>query len=486
MPNAESNYVRLKGSEHKRAKGAQLAGPADPEENITVTLRVRRRPDAPPVPDHAHWVATPPGRRRFLSNEEFAARYGAAAEDFDIIARFAGDYGLAVGETNIGGRTVLLSGTLKAMSLAFGVELGRYESPEESYRGHEGFISVPEEIADIVVAVFGLDNRKMGYRNSNGDPPITGPQTTQSVAQLYNFPPVPAGITNQIIGIVEFGGGYAQADIGYFFSSLSLSHPPAPVEVDINGSNGSPEGEVTGDICVASSVAPGAKIQVYFGPVAPEAQDFFNVIDRIAHPKAGDPPMVTVLSISYSLVGADDDITPMGVYPSMLFNEMSSDFQDMAAKGVTVFAASGDGGSNGWNNESKADGKAHVAYPGSDPWVTSCGGTTIGYASSTATQPEEWVWNELSSSAGQQEATGGGVSVFFNSLPAWQEGVGIPPSINDPSGTTIGRGVPDVAGNASTVSGYALWVDAFGMDPGPNAFFQARARSLPFTQDSPH
>ena len=42
--------------------------------------------------------------------------------------------------------------------------------------------------------------------------------------------------------------------------------------------------------------------------------------------------------------------------------------------------------------------------------------------------------------------TVGGISTAFP-LPPWQAGVGVPPSIND--GTTIGRGLPGIAGYAN-------------------------------------
>jgi kumamolisin len=65
----------------------------------------------------------------------------------------------------------------------------------------------------------------------------------------------------------------------------------------------------------------------------------------------------------------------------------------------------------------------------------------------------ETVWNELASNEG---ATGGGVSDVFP-LPAWQNGAGIPPSAN--AGHHVGRGVPDVAGDADPSTGYVTLVD---------------------------
>ena len=76
--------------------------------------------------------------------------------------------------------------------------------------------------------------------------------------------------------------------------------------------------------------------------------------------------------------------------------------------------------------------------------MLSVGGTTIGNVSGSSF--DEYVWNEPGI------ATGGGVSDFFP-LPSYQVRASVPKSIND--GVHVGRGVPDVAANASPVAGYS-------------------------------
>jgi kumamolisin len=65
---------------------------------------------------------------------------------------------------------------------------------------------------------------------------------------------------------------------------------------------------------------------------------------------------------------------------------------------------------------------------------------------------QEVVWNDGPTGG----ATGGGISDFFG-LPAFQTGANIPRSANP--GGHVGRGVPDVAGDASPRSGYLVRVD---------------------------
>jgi kumamolisin len=83
--------------------------------------------------------------------------------------------------------------------------------------------------------------------------------------------------------------------------------------------------------------------------------------------------------------------------------------------------------------------------------VLSCGGTRI--ASSGNSISSEVVWNDLASNSG---ATGGGISDVFP-LPDWQKSAKVPPSAN--SNHRIGRGVPDVAGDADPNTGYNILVD---------------------------
>jgi kumamolisin len=85
-----------------------------------------------------------------------------------------------------------------------------------------------------------------------------------------------------------------------------------------------------------------------------------------------------------------------------------------------------------------------VDFPASSPHVLACGGTELIGSGTTIT--EEVVWNDQAEGGG---ASGGGFSVLFP-LPSWQSSAGV-------SGT--GRGVPDVAGDASPESGYNILVD---------------------------
>jgi kumamolisin len=192
------------------------------------------------------------------------------------------------------------------------------------------------------------------------------------------------------------------------------------------------------DIEIAGAVAPGASIAVYFAPNS--EQGFIDAISTAVHDSVNKP---SVISISWG--ATESEWTAQGLAA------MDQAFQDAAALGVTVCCASGDAGSSDQNPQNGTpDGLAHADFPAASPYVLACGGTRL-IASNGAIESET-VWNENA----QSGATGGGVSDVFD-LPAWQQGAGVPRSVNP--GGRIGRGVPDVAGNASQATGYRVRVD---------------------------
>src|SRR5262249_19244974 len=113
---------------------------------------------------------------------------------------------------------------------------------------------------------------------------------------------------------------------------------------------------------------------------------------------------------------------------------------------VTVCVAAGDNGSTDGADRVRAN----VDFPASSPFALGCGGTSL-IATGQAISSET-VWNDNPNSA-----TGGGVSDFF-ALPHYQAGANVPHSANFPY-TRIGRGVPDVAGDADPNTGYRIWIN---------------------------
>jgi kumamolisin len=318
-----AGHRALTASEQIQPRSATLLGATDPQERITARVIVRRRTDVTAAADIQARLHMHPAQREPLSAAEHARRFGAAQADLDPIAALLTSGGLQIEEIDAASRTILASGTATQFGTLFSVTLERYEAPIlspgkgrprqpelQTYRSFTGSIHVPAELADLIVGVFGLDNRRISARNTSGDPPVTSTTTVPQVMQRYNFPTNKAtGQTIAILAVpnVSSGqGGYLQSDINSYYAAAALNGFTAPTPTDVTDIDGTrnnapnPDTEVTQDICIASTVAQGATIAVYFN--AGDQNGWLGVLTRATFPRAGDPTP-SVLSSSFSICG---------------------------------------------------------------------------------------------------------------------------------------------------------------------------------------
>jgi kumamolisin len=440
---SENQRVPIAGSERAALPGSRVIASAKPDEVIQVTMRLRPRTPLNSA-ELMRKGAQPAHERQHLTHEEYLQRHGASPDDILKIEDFAHQHHLAIAETDLGRRTMIVSGTVSAFNKAFDVELKECEHEGTRYRGRVGAIHIPSELSGIVTGVFGLDNRpqaKPHFRRRTAQSGIAAHASSISytpieVAQAYNFPAALDG-SGQTIALIELGGGYRSRDLSSYFKRLGIKQPKiTAVSVDgghnkATGDPNGPDGEVVLDIEVAGAVAPASKIVVYFAPNTDAG--FLDAITKAVHDTHNKP---SVVSISWG--GPEESFTQQSL---TAYDEA---FQAAAALGVTVCAAAGDNGST----DGLTDGKQHVDFPASDPFVLACGGTSLRITGKTAV---ESVWNDQP----QGGATGGGISDVF-ALPDYQKNAEITPSANDHK---VRRGVPDVSGDADPQTGYEIFVD---------------------------
>ena len=298
-----------------------------------------------------------------------------------------------------------------------------------------------QEYAELVEAVLGLDDHPAAqphfrlYEKKKLVPAVSSPFHPPQVAQLYGFPTDVTG-DGQTIGLIELGGGYKPSDLSAYFTTLGIVSPKVTA-VSVDGrtnSPGDPNGpdlEVVLDIEVAGSIATGANIAVYFTPNS--TRGFMDALTTALHDTANGPP--SVVSISWGSAESN--------YSAQDLTAFDDACQSAAALGITITVASGDSGSSDGGSGN------HVDFPASSPYVLACGGTALTASGSTISQ--EVVWNDQASGGG---ASGGGVSSFFE-LPIYQSNARVPTAPTAQGG----RGVPDVAGDASPATGYTVSVD---------------------------
>jgi hypothetical protein len=346
------------------------------------------------------------------------------------------------------------------------------------HRGYDGPVHIPDALAGIVTAVIGLDNRAVGGPGgSSGDPAGATPLAVATVAGLYNFPN--SGAKDQVIGVIAPSdpvgtsnprlSGYLANDINnnYFPNISQPTYKTAPASLnDINITVGTntysnsiatvqaitpatlgtdPTGfamEVTQDISTAATIAQGAAINVYFTEIT--EQGLLVCLNRILLPEGESQP--TVVTCSFNFWRSDDSGQIGNVSDS---GSAAPLFQALALVGVGVFIISQDRGSN----DGDKDGNAHVCYPGSDPWITSVGGTVIGTVNpGPPVSFDEVVWSNVDSTThvgGFAGASGGGPSQNFP-VPSYQSNAGIT-SVTDSKGHTTNnkRCIPDIAAMVS-------------------------------------
>jgi kumamolisin len=424
----------IPGSDKSAPLKARLMGPADLDATAQISIYLK----APRAIDPRTTPAEPVSRRYETREALRDERSRMLSPVIDRVKAFAKAANLKVVEQHTGRRLIRVEGKLGDLQAAFGTQLNHYQTTAGIFRGRTGVLSAPSDIADDVEAVLGLDQRPIATPKLRRISPSAAGASylPNAVAQLYGFPEVTGQGKGECIAIIELGGGFNAKDTQTAFKAMNLSAPKV-LAVAVSGGANQPgkdtnaDGEVALDIQVAGGAAPGATLAVYFAPNTD--QGFVDAISQAAHDASNNP---SVMSISWG--------SPEQAWSLQAIAAMNSALQDAASLGVSVFAASGDNlATDGVN-----DGKAHVDFPASSPYVVGCGGTQIQARADAITQ--ESVWN--SGGAG----TGGGVSDLFQ-IPAYQTSAKLPPSFN---GGRQGRGVPDVASDADPQSGYRVVVDS--------------------------
>jgi kumamolisin len=450
-------YKPLPGSAHPIPKTHKLLKETSPREMITVTLIVRRKKGGPKLRAVQDFAARAKAVRPPVDRAQFVANHGADPKDIDQVVEFARAHGLEIVETNLAARSVVVRGSAAKMNKAFSVKLNNYQGTLAKYHSHTGPTKLPSTIATIVEAVIGLHSRPIHARAHNTfrrggsalDPPNTKPVTPQEIAKLYDFPPGDGA--GQTIGIYEMtvfnpetqqlqAAGYLPEDVKNTIKGFGggLSVPTLiDVPVDDKQNSGVNDGETLLDITVAGAIAPAATIAVYF--TGPDPQNIIRALQKMIHPGSGDP-VPTIISISYGW-GPDDEQT--GFSPDE-FQQIGDLFQDAMNQDITVLISSGDSGC--FIGTEQGSEHAQASYPATETMVIACGGTTVGNVSGSTF--DEYVWNDTVQ--GHPGATGGGISAKFP-VPSYQNGAGVP---KHNFTHKAGRGIPDLAGNASANSGY--------------------------------
>lgn len=398
-----------------------------------------------------------PQKKRYLTAAEFAEKFGLR-EKRKKVKEFAAANGLTLDPAGDKALSMVVKVVAPAARAekAFGVHLHHYRGADgKIFRSNDTDPTIPESLAAQISGVIGLSTHlaelhpnfqerplSPGLRPGTAVASLAQPQSISGghgsggalapadIKTIYGLGSTSLTGTGQTMAIFELDG-YKPADIAFYETTFGLPAVPL-VFKSVDGStnlcnqqncatqttSGDPDmSEVALDIELAIAMAPGlSQILVYDGKTT--SQHTLDTYDAIATDN-----LAQVVSTSW---GAPE--LGIGGATASIENTI---FQRMALQGQSIYAASGDRGSN--DNGSTLS----VEDPASQPYMTGVGGTTL---TGSVASPVEASWT----------GSGGGVSALW-SLPSYQTGT---TGLSSP----LHRNVPDIALDADPFSGFAVYV----------------------------
>ncbi|QMU77516.1 S8/S53 family peptidase [Streptacidiphilus sp. PB12-B1b] len=422
---AQPGTLALRGDVVPAVSQAARVGTLAASTSIQVTVSLAQR-DQAGLQTFLKEVADPASAqyKHYLTVKQFADRFGAAPATVAQVSAYLKSHGLTVGKVTANGLTLSASGSAAQVQKAFGTTIATYrDGSGRTFYANAAAPVLPAGIAAAVTDVSGLSNYAVSHRNI-----AKAPQTSKASVQgytptqvrgAYNLTSsISAGYTGagQTVALEEFSA-FTQSDVTTYDKKFSLT-PSTPVVVKSDGgtTDTSGEDEVELDIEVVQALAPGATIKVYEAPNsdAGEAAVYAQLV-------SDDVPDI---STSWGQDEAAETASNR--------TALNTDFQEAAAQGQSIYAASGDSGS-----DDAGDGGTSVDFPASDPYVTGAGGTTLKITSSNGWSSEK-AWSD----------SGGGVSSYFTT-----------PSFQTPVNSGTYRAVPDVAADADPSTGWAIYTE---------------------------
>jgi subtilase family serine protease len=448
------------------AAKSTLLSATDPAQEISVLLSLPLG-DAKGAADFVQHVSNPkdPLYRKYITPEEYAARFGANAADYAALKDWATANGLIVEHESLARTSLTVRGAVAQFQTLFKTQLSNYRSPKgDEFYSASIRPTVPSAISSKVAGVIGLTESALYAPHVRvgkvlGESPATpanrgdtaggtGPGGTYAASDLRTAYLIPTygGKVPQTVAVFE-QGGFVPSDVEKYVDRNQL--PNVPVKpISVNGSstkvsNPGVEVEAVLDIDMIIGINPAVKeVLVY---VDSFRHDPFNVAIVDAVDQVAQENKAQTLSISY---GLDEGQQPAGA-----LNAENTALLQTAAEGITVLVSAGDDGAYGRTGASTFPAKLNAPDPGSQPLVTSVGGTSLFTFTNQQYLGEE-VWNDLGIGDG---ATGGGVSSHWP-LPSYQN----PSYVTFNGGSATHRNVPDIAAVGNPLTGVGIYSKANG------------------------
>ncbi len=477
--------------------GATVAG------TTPLRVSVALRPSDPAgLQAMATAVSTPKSSsyHQYLSSGQVRTRFGASPATVAALRSWLTADGLTVGATTGDGLDVPASGSAADVAAAFRTSIDHVTLADgRTAYANTTAAEVPATLRPDVAAVLGLNDLVQphdelattaaaattapktaagpavpGAATPCATASATGGMTADAMASYYRFTPLyQAGKLGQGTTVALFElADYSTTDVATFEQCYGIDTAVTRVPVDGGTSladSADGTGEATLDIDTVASLAPDTHVVVYVGNRTYGFVGFYDTYSTMLQQNRAQ-----VISTSWS-PGSEANLVTSGINLSLLEAPV---FQAMAVQGQSMLAAAGDSGSEDNVTDVGPGGVNHsnaitpyapaLSDPGSQPYVTAVGGTSLRATLATLVQQ---AWNSSGPTtdgsgyaAPFDGATGrhdgypgnrvgsGGISIDWQ-MPPWQLGLdtsgnssgvpcGAPPT---KTGSADCRETPDVS-----------------------------------------
>ncbi|QAU24452.1 PKD domain-containing protein [Dyella sp. M7H15-1] len=416
-------------------KGDNVVGPLAFTQpiHVVVTLKLRneRQLDA--------YIAKPGFTP--LTSAQFNAQYAPTADQAQSVAAYLTKAGFTNVTIAANNALVEADGHADTAQAAFSTNFVHVKTHDgrDAY-ANSSAVQIPASLQGVVQAVLGMQNvHRANVFARYHDPIAAHALATHPDASGTAEGHQPSDFS-AIYGVGSLGnvttvpvGSISSGPMGNVLSDLKSMDSGVTITIDNDNDTGtgSNSGDGEWDLDSQDIIAlTGVKQYYFYNAASLNDSDLQTDYAKVVSDNS-------LKAIDVSLGECETDAQSSG---SAASNDTT--FKQAVAQGQTFFVSAGDSGA-----DECGTGGITPSWPASSAYVTAVGGTEL-YTTGTTTWTSETVWNNLSANEG---ATGGSPSTF-EPIPSWQVGV---------AGITnqTYRGVPDIAFDASPVSGALVTVD---------------------------
>jgi subtilase family serine protease len=439
--------------------------------------------------------------KHYASHSQYVSQFAPTSKQVSDVSSWLTHAGLQVGQVGSDNHFVAWSGTVAAASAAFGTTFGLYDAPGQVVQAPSTDLSVPDDVAALVLSVTGLTplghvvepadlGPPVGFANAQPCSAYYG-QKTATTLPKFQGKTLPYAVCGYVPSQLRGAYGVTQSGLSGQGQTVAITDAfdASTLEADANeyatrhgdpafgpdqfsdrsapeGASSDPEpigacggngwyGEQTLDIEAVHGMAPAANVR-YYGAASCYDDDLLASLARVV--EDNEASIVTNSWGQPTVIANAPDFgctpeTPCLTINNDIVNAYESVFIQGAVQGIGFYFSSGDEG-----DELQNAGFIHPDYPAGDPWVTAVGGTSIGIDKNnqrlfeTGWGTSKWVLNATGTDWEQQlpfqYGAGGGFSQIFEQ-PWYQDGV----VTDNPTG---GRAVPDIGLDGDPTTGMLI------------------------------